>query len=91
MSKKDLIDAIAESTDLTKDKAGSAVEAMIKYIESTLKKGEEVSLPPLGKFKVAKRAARVGRNPATKQEIKIPAMNVPKFQPSVMLKKAIND
>lgn len=90
MSKKDLIDAIAEGADLTKDKAGSAVDAMIKYIETTLKKGEEVSLPPLGKFKVAKRAARTGRNPATKKEIQIPATNVPKFQPSKTLKDAIN-
>jgi DNA-binding protein HU-beta len=90
MSKKDLIDAIAETTELTKDKAGSVVDAMIKYIETTLKKGEEVSLPPLGKFKVSKRAARIGRNPATKKEIHIPATNVPKFQPSKTLKDAIN-
>ena len=90
MSKKELIDAIAESADLTKDKAGVAVDAMIGYIEKTLKKGEEVAIPPLGKFKVTKRKARIGRNPATKQEIKIPAANVPKFQPSKSLKEMVN-
>ncbi|MGH6814915.1 MAG: HU family DNA-binding protein [Hyphomicrobiaceae bacterium] len=90
MSKRDLIDAVASEAELTKDKAGIAVDAMIKFIEGSLKKGDEVSIPPLGKFKVTKRKARVGRNPATREEIKIPAMNVPKFQPSKTLKATVN-
>ena len=90
MSKKDLIDAIAERAELTKDKAGVAVDAMITYIEATLKKGDEVSIPPLGKFKITKRKAREGRNLSTGQTIKIPASNVPKFQPAKALKDAIN-
>lgn len=90
MSKQELIDSIAEQAQLTKEKAGVAVNAMISFIEKSLQKGEEVSLPPLGKFKVAKRKARTGRNPATKQEIQIPASNVPKFQPSKTLKDAVN-
>jgi len=90
MSKRDLIDAVANEAELTKDKAGVAVDAMIKFIEASLKKGDEVSIPPLGKFKVTKRKARMGRNPATKEEIRIPAMNVPKFQPSKTLKETIN-
>jgi DNA-binding protein HU-beta len=91
MSKKeDLINAIAEKTDLTKEKAGEAVSAMIAFIEQSLKKGDEVSLPPLGKFKVTKRKAREGRNPSTGATIKIPASNVPKFQPAKALKDAIN-
>ena len=90
MSKKDLIDAIARNAELSKEKAGAAVDAMVSYIESTLSKGEEVSIPPLGKFKVSKRAARTGRNPSTGEEIKIPASNVPKFQPSKTLRDSIN-
>lgn len=90
MSKKELIDAVAERAEITKEKAGVAVEAMIGFIEDTLKKGEEVSVPPLGKFKVAKRAAREGRNPSTGATIKIPASNVPKFMPSKTLKDNIN-
>lgn len=90
MSKQDLIDAVAENAEITKEKAGVAVNAMISFIESTLKKGDEVSIPPLGKFKVAKRAAREGRNPTTGATIKIPASNVPKFQPSKTLKDSIN-
>ena len=90
MSKQNLIDAIAAGADLTKEKAGVAVNAMITYIEQTLQKGEEVSIPPLGKFKITKRKARDGRNPTTGATIKIPASNVPKFQPSKTLKDAVN-
>ncbi|MFM1816517.1 MAG: hypothetical protein RLZ98_3212 [Pseudomonadota bacterium] len=90
MSKKDLIDAVSEQADLTKEKAGIAVEAMLSYIEKTLKSGGEVSIPPLGKFKVAHRKERDGRNPITKQIMKIPASNVPKFTPSKTLKDSLN-
>jgi len=90
MSKKDAIDAVAEHADLTKEKAGVALDALIGYIEKTLKKGDEVSLPPLGKFKITKRKARIGRNPSTGAEIKIAASNVPKFQPSKTLKDTVN-
>jgi DNA-binding protein HU-beta len=90
MSKKDLIDAVARAAELSREKAGAAVDAMIKHIESALSQGQEVSIPPLGKFKVSKRAARTGRNPSTGQEIKIPAANVPKFQPSKALRDSLN-
>lgn len=90
MSKKDLIDAVSEQADLTKDKASVAVEAVLAYIEQTLRKGEEVSIPPLGKFKVTHRKARDGRNPVTGATIKIAAANVPKFQPSKTLKESVN-
>lgn len=90
MSKKDLIDAIAEEADMTKDKAGAAFDAIVNHIEATLKAGDEVSVPPLGKFKVSHRAARDGRNPLSGEKIKIPASNVPKFTPSKTLKDALN-
>lgn len=90
MSKQDLIDSVAAGAELTKEKAAVAVNAMIGYIEATLAKGEEVSVPPLGKFKITKRKARDGRNPTTGATIKIPASNVPKFQPSKTLKDAVN-
>jgi nucleoid DNA-binding protein len=90
MSKKDLIDAIAAKAEITKEKASDAVEAMIAHIQEMLKEGKEVSVPPLGKFKVTRRKERTGRNPSTGKEIKIAASNVPKFQPSKTLKDNIN-
>ena len=82
MSKKDLIDAVASHAELTKEKAGVAVDAVLEHIRHALKKDEEVRIPDFGTFKVAKRKAREGRNPATGATLKIPASNVPKFAPS---------
>jgi DNA-binding protein HU-beta len=90
MSKQEIIDAVAAAAEITKDKAAVAVNAMLSHIEKSLQKGEEVSVPPLGKFKISKRKARDGRNPTTGATIKIPASNVPKFQPSKTLKDAVN-
>jgi DNA-binding protein HU-beta len=90
MSKKDLIDAVAKECELTKEKAGNAVEAILGHIKAAMKNGDEVRLPDFGTFKVAKRNAREGRNPATGATIKIPASKVPKFTPSKGLKDALN-
>jgi DNA-binding protein HU-beta len=90
MSKKDLIDAVANKCELTKDKAGVAVDAVLDHIRSAMKNGEEVRIPDFGTFKVAKRKAREGRNPATGATIKIAAARVPKFTPSKGLKDALN-
>ena len=90
MSKKELIDAVAKECDLTKEKAGVAVDAMLEHIKSTMKAGDEVRLPDFGTFKVAARKARDGRNPATGATIKIAASNVAKFTPSKGLKDALN-
>ena len=90
MSKKDLIDAVAEVTELPKEKAAEAVDAVIAHIQKAMQSGGEVRLPGFGTFKVAQRKERTGRNPATKQEIKIPASIVPKFQASKTLKDALN-
>lgn len=90
MSKKDLIDAMAAHADITKDKAGAALDAIVAHIESSLKGGDEVNFAPLGKFKVTRREAREGRNPLSGEKINIPASNVPKFSPSKSLKDALN-
>jgi len=90
MSKKDLIDAVAAEAELTKEKAGAVVDAMLRHIQSTMQKGQEVRLPGFGVFKVGKRAARKARNPQTGKEIDIKASIVPKFQASKTLKDALN-
>jgi DNA-binding protein HU-beta len=90
MSKKDLIDAVANEAELTKEKAGVAVEAVLEHIKKSMKNGDEVRIPDFGTFKVAKRKAREGRNPATGATIKIPASTVAKFTPSKGLKDLLN-
>ena len=67
MSKKDLIDAVADATELSKDKAGVAVEAVIKHIETTMKNGEEVRIPGFGTFKVDQPQGPQGPQPADRR------------------------
>jgi len=90
MSKKDLIDAVARDAELTKEKAGQVVEAVISHIQNTLKAGGEVRMPGFGSFKVNNRPARKARNPQTGKEMDLPATNVAKFQASKNLKEFIN-
>jgi DNA-binding protein HU-beta len=90
MSKKDLIDAVADATELPKDKAAVAVDAVIAHIEKSMKKGDEVRIPNFGTFKVANRAARKARNPQTGMEMMLKASRVPKFTASKNLRDSLN-
>ncbi len=90
MSKKDLIDAVAKTCELTKEKATSVVDAVLDHIRGAMKEGQEVRIPDFGTFKVAARKAREGRNPATGATINIPASRVAKFTPAKGLKDALN-
>lgn len=90
MNKSELIDAIADSSGLTKADAGRAVDAFVKSVTGALKKGQTVSLVGFGTFSVRKRAARTGRNPRTGQTIRIKASKNPAFKAGKALKDAVN-
>jgi DNA-binding protein HU-beta len=89
MTKSDFVDKVAAEAGLSKKDAGSAVDAVISTIETTLKSGDEVSFTGFGKFHVAKRGAREGRNPRTGETMQIAASNVPRFTAGSGLKKAV--
>ncbi|MFK8017001.1 MAG: HU family DNA-binding protein [Gammaproteobacteria bacterium] len=90
MNKGELIDAVAESTGLSKAEAGSAVDATLDAVTSTLKKGDTVTIVGFGSFNVKHREARVGRNPRTNEPLQIAARNVPGFKAGKALKDAVN-
>ena len=90
MNKADLIAKIAEEAELSKKSAEATLNAFIGAIENALKKGEKVQLVGFGSFEVRKRAARKGRNPQTKEEIKIPASKAPVFKAGKALKDLVN-
>ena len=90
MNKAELIDAIADSADLSKASAGRVLDAVIDNITGALKKGESVTLVGFGTFTVRQRAARTGRNPRTGETIAIKASKVPGFKAGKALKDAIN-
>ena len=90
MNKSELIDAIADSADISKAAAGRALDAAVDAVKKALKKNDMVTLVGFGTFYVGKRAARTGRNPRTGASIKIKAAKVPKFRAGKGLKDAIN-
>lgn len=90
MNKSELVDAIAESADLSKASAARAVDAFVETITGSLKGGDTVSLLGFGTFLSRDRAARSGRNPRTGETIKIAASKVPAFKPGKALKDALN-
>lgn len=89
MLKKDLIEAVAEQTGLTKRAASDAVEAMLDAVTGALKSGDSVLITGFGKFEVRQRAARTGINPKTLEKIQLPATKVPAFKAGKALKMAV--
>ena len=90
MNKAELIAAIAAKTGETKKSAEAAVNAFVDVVTGSLVKGDKVQLVGFGSFEVRKRAARKGRNPQTKEEIKIPASKAPVFKAGKVLKDLVN-
>ena len=89
MNKTELIAAAAEKTGMSKKDTEAVVTAAIDAIVASLTEGEKVQLVGFGAFEIKARAERIGRNPRTKEEIKIPASKVPVFKPGKALKDAI--
>ncbi|TLS35926.1 HU family DNA-binding protein [Pseudalkalibacillus caeni] len=89
MNKTDLINAVAESAELSKKDATKAVDAVIDNISKSLSDGDKVQLIGFGNFEVRERAARKGRNPQTGEEIEIAASKVPAFKPGKALKDSV--
>ena len=90
MNKAELVAAVAAKTGDTKKAAEASVDAVVAVIKETLVKGDKVQLVGFGSFEVRKRAARKGRNPQTKEEIKIPASKAPVFKAGKQLKELVN-
>jgi len=90
MNKAELIDAVAESADLSKASAARALDAALDTITAALQAGDQVTLVGFGTFSVRPRAARTGRNPRTGEAIEIKASNNPAFKAGKALKDAVN-
>ena len=90
MNKSDLVAAMAAKTGDTKKGAEETLNAFVDVVTEALVKGDKVQLVGFGSFEVRKRAARKGRNPQTKEEIKIPASKAPVFKAGKALKDLVN-
>ena len=89
MNKTELIAAVAEKADLSKKDAEAAITATVDAITEALTQGEKGQLVGFGSFEVKTRAARVGRNPRTGEEIPISEAKLPVFKAGKALKDAV--
>ena len=89
MNKAELVAAVAEKASLSKKDSEKAVNAALEAIAAELAAGGKVQLVGFGSFETKKRDARVGRNPRTKEEIRIPASRVPAFKAGKALKDVV--
>ena len=90
MNKAELIDAVADDSDLTKASAARALDSAIENITNALRGGDSVTLVGFGTFTVRQREARMGRNPRTGEAIQIKASRVPGFKAGKALKDALH-
>ena len=90
MNKSELIDAIADSADISKAAAGRALDGMIDAITNAVKNNDTVSIVGFGTFMLRERAARTGRNPKTGMAIEIAASKSPAFKAGKGFKDAVN-
>ena len=90
MNKTEFIAAVAEKAEISKKDSEKALKAFVDVVTDSLVKGDKVQLVGFGSFEVRKRAARKGRNPQTKEEIKIPASKAPVFKAGKALKDMVN-
>lgn len=89
MNKTELIAEMAETSGLSKKDCETALAAFITTTENALKAGNKVQLVGFGSFEIKERAARTGKNPATGEQIEIPASKSPAFKPGKAFKGAI--
>ena len=89
MNKAELINAAAEKAGLSKKDTENALNAALDVSAAALAENDKIQLVGFGSFEVKSRAARIGRNPKTKESIEIPASKVPVFKPGKALKDAV--
>lgn len=89
MNKADLVRLAMERGELSRKDAVALIDGVFDDIQAAVTAGEAVKIPGFGQFKVRDRAARIARNPATGEPVKVPAKRVFKFLPAKALKEAV--
>jgi len=89
MNKAELVAALAQKAEVSKKDAEKVLAAFVDVVGTSLKKGDKVQLDGFGTFEARKRAARKGKNPATKAVINIPASVAPAFKAGKALKDVV--
>lgn len=90
MNKQDMINAVANATEVSKAAAAKAIDAVFDAVKESLSNGEEVRIIGFGTFKVRRVQAKTVRNPRDGSPVKVPASNRVKFSAGKELKEAAN-
>jgi nucleoid DNA-binding protein len=90
VNKTDLVESVADMTDLDKKRAAAAVDAVLDGVMASVKAGDKVSILGFGTFNPTSRAARTGRNPQTGAPVKIAASKSVRFAPGAAFKGLLN-
>ena len=90
MNKRELVEAVAEGTGMSRSAAAEALDAVLEAVAGSLAAGEPVSVPGFGTFEVRERGARTGRNPRTGEAIEIAASRAPAFRAGKALRDRLN-
>lgn len=92
ITKKQIIDMVAESTELPKKDVKEVIESFFENVELSIATGDKVQLQGIGSFEVREAKERIARNPKNLDEqIVVPACKKPVFRFSSMVKKRINN
>jgi DNA-binding protein HU-beta len=89
MNKLDLVRSAVDRLELSRKDAVALIDGVFEDIQAAVVAGDPVKIPGFGQFKVRDRAARMARNPATGEQVKVPAKRVFKFLPAKALKEAV--
>lgn len=90
MTKAELVEQVAVTTELTKKHAELIVNTVFDSIIHSLRNGEKIELRGFGSFRIRQRGARIGRNPKTGARVDVPSKKIPYFKPGKDLKKLLN-
>ena len=90
MTKAELVDQVARTTQLTKKHAEIMVNTVFDSIVDSLKEGEKIELRGFGSFRIRQRGSRTGRNPKTGARVDVPSKSIPYFKPGKELRELLN-
>ena len=90
MNKSELVAAIAEKAGVSKKDTEAMLKAFIETVEGAVKSGDKIQLIGFGTFEAKTRAARMGKNPRTGEQIKIAESKIPAFKAGTAFKDLLN-
>ena len=91
MTKNDLVKEVSKNTGFTNVEVELVLDNIINSIKTSLSKGEKVDMRGFGSFIIKKRNARISRNPATNEIVKLDTRYIPAFKVSKILKEYVNN